>query len=71
MKKSQHVDYQALLTSAREKAFSLAGHVDAETASRCQSLIHQSIRTGASWHTTQIQLRTLFEQAPVIHQVQA
>lgn len=56
-------DMKALLISAHQKAFTVAGCLDDQTAKQCRVVLYQSLCTGASWHTTKMQLQTLFGQS--------
>lgn len=47
---------KALMTSTHNSAFTVAGRLDDQMVSQCRAVIHQSLYTGASLHTTKTQL---------------
>lgn len=54
---------KALMTSAHNSAFTVAGRLDDQMVSQYRAVIHQSLYTGASLHTTKTQLQTLFARS--------
>ncbi|ECO4983768.1 hypothetical protein FYP89_26145 [Salmonella enterica] len=55
-------DWEALSSSAYEKAFSVALAVDEQTVNQCLAVIDRSICTGASLRTTALQLQSVVSE---------